>query len=154
MKNKKILLSVTALTLAVAGAVWYGGNKVFAANGMGHAAVVSTLSEKLGVPEDKVTAAFDSIESERQATRVAEQKTQLDKAVSAGVITQEQEDKLVAKHAELQAAREKERTELEQWYTDNGIDQSKLSEYTGRGGMGMGQGMGRGMGGQGHMGGI
>ena len=151
MKNKKILLSVTALTLAVAGAVWYGGNKVLAANGMRHDAVVSTLSEKLGVPEDKVTAAFDSIETERQAARVVERKAQLDKAVTAGAITQEQEDKLVAKQAELQSAREKERTELEQWYKDNGIDQTKLSEYTGRGGMGMGKGMG---GGKGHMGGI
>ena len=150
MKNKKILLSVTALTLAVAGAVWYGGTKVLAANGAGHGAMVSTLSEKLGVPEDKVTAAFDSIQSERQAARVVERKTQLDKAVTAGVITQDQEDKLIAKHAELQADREKKRTEMEQWYKDNGIDQSKLSEYTGRGGMGMGKGMG----GQGHMRGI
>jgi hypothetical protein len=151
MKNKKILLSVTALTLAVAGAVWYGGNKVLAGNDIRHDAVVSTLSEKLGVSEDKVTAAFDSIQSERQTARVAERKTELDKAVTAGVITQEQEDKLIAKHAELQANREKERSDMEQWYKDNSIDQTKLSEYTGRGGMGMGKGMG---GGKGHMGGI
>jgi hypothetical protein len=151
MKNKKMMLSVIALTLAVAGVTWYGGSKVLAANNNGrHDAIVSTLSEKLGVSEDKVTEAFDSIESERHAAREAERKANLDKAVSAGVITQDQEDKLIAKVAEMRATREKGRADLEQWYKDNRIDTSKLSEYTGRGGMGMGKGMG----GRGHMGDI
>lgn len=150
MKNKKMMLSVIAMTLAVAGVTWYGGSKVLAANGVKHNEIVSSLSQKLGVSEDKVGEAFDSIESERQAAREAERKANLDKAVSAGVITQDQEEKLIAKEAEMRAAREKQRSELEQWYKDNGIDTSKLSEYTGHGGMGMGKGMG----GRGHMGDI
>jgi len=150
MKNKKLLLSVTALTLAVAGAVWYGGGKVLAANGAGHDAMVSTLSEKLGVSEDKVTAAFDSVEADHQAARVAEQKTQLDKAVADKVITQEQEDKLIAKKAELQTEREQKRVEMDKWFTDNGIDHDKIKTYMSEGGMGIGKGAG--MGGRGHMG--
>ncbi|MEI7792905.1 MAG: hypothetical protein WCI57_05475 [Candidatus Berkelbacteria bacterium] len=148
MKNKKLLLSVTALTLAVAGAVWYGGSKVMAANSTGHDAMVSTLSAKLGVSEDKVTAAFDSVEADQQAARAAEQKTQLDKAVTDKVITQDQEDKLIAKQAEVKAAQDKIQSDLKQWYTDNGIDQTKIAPYTGRGEMGGGKGMG----GRGHMG--
>ena len=151
MKNKKLLLSVTALTLAVAGAVWYGGSKVMAANGTGHDAMVSTLSEKLGVSDDKVTAAFDSIETEHRATRAVEQKTQLDKAVADKVITQEQEDKLIAKRAELQTEREQKRAEMDKWFTDNGIDHDKIKAYMSEGGMGMGKGAGMGGRGQ-HMG--
>ena len=132
------------MTLAVAGVAWYGGGKVLAANNTKHDAMVSTLSQKLGVSEDKVSAALDAAKSEQQAARDAERKSELDKAVTAGAITQDQETKLIAKEAELRAAEEKERVDLEQWYKDNGIDTSKLSNYTGRGGMG----------GKGHMGGI
>jgi len=139
--NKKVLIPTIALGLAIsAGAGW-------AATKAANSNMAQKLAEKLGVEQSTVSTALDSIQSERQAERQKEISDSLSKAVADGVITAEQKQAWQDKHTELQQKREQERAEYKQWLTDNGIDETKLHDYVGKGnGMsnGMGGGMGRG----------
>ncbi|KKR27662.1 MAG: hypothetical protein UT59_C0049G0009, partial [candidate division CPR2 bacterium GW2011_GWD1_39_7] len=74
-----------------------------------------------------------------------------DKAATDGVITSDQKQQILDKHIELQKQREEQRTAMEKWRTESGIDFDKLSEY-GIGGFGKGMGMGGPRGGHGGMG--
>lgn len=140
VKGKKYIFpAMIAVAAAIAGTLYATG--AFASYGDGPDNMASNLASKLGIEESKVTEAMDSIHTERQAERKAEISANLDKAVSAGVLTEEQKDKLVAKQDEMQQKQEALRTEMDQWYSDNGIDRDKLEEYGVRG---MGIGMGRG----------
>jgi len=126
--NKRILIPAIALGLIVAaGASWVATK---AANGLGNSKMAQTLSEKLGVDESTVTTALDEMREERQAKRQQEISDSLDKAVSDGVITAEQKQAWLDKQ-----------TEMQQWLKDNGIDESKLQSYLGKG---MAEGIGRG----------
>ena len=136
--NKKVLIPTIALGLAIsAGAGW-------AATRAANSNMAQKLSEKLGIEQSTVSTALDSIRSERQAERQQEISESLDKAVSDGVITAEQKQAWLDKQSELEKRREQERAEMQQWLTDNGIDESKLQSYLGKGMGGMGGGMGRG----------
>jgi hypothetical protein len=94
-----------------------------------------------------------------QAEREAEVKADLAQLVSDGKLTQAQADKINAKRAEIQKAREAlrdsdptktreemkaemdaKRTELETWAKDNGIDTEYLRYVMGHGGRGHGHG--------------
>lgn len=143
IKNAKYIIpAMIAVTAAIAGTVYATGAS--ASWGKGSAEMASSLATKLGVDQSKVTEAMDSIQTEQQTARKAEVSSKLDEAVTAGVITAEQKSALIAKQEEMQAKQEALRTEMEQWYTDNGIDTSKLEKY--------GVGRGIGMGGGGHKG--
>lgn len=136
--NKKVLIPTIALGLAVsAGAGW-------AATRAANSNMAQKLSEKLGIEQSTVSTALDSIKSERQAERQQEISESLDKAVSDGVITAEQKQAWLDKQTELEKQREQERVEMQQWLTDNGIDESKLQSYLSKGMGGMGGGMGHG----------
>lgn len=129
--NKKLLFPAIALGLAVsAGAGWMATR---AAN----SDMAQKLSEKLGIEQSTVSSALDSIQQDRQAERQQEISDQLDKAVSDGVITSEQKQAWLDKQSELEQKRQQERADMQQWLQDNGIDETKLKDY-------LGKGMGRG----------
>lgn len=92
---------------------------------------VASLAQKLNLSESQVQTAVDELRSSERQARQAQKSAQLDQAVTDGVITQEQKDKLVAKMQEEQATRQKNRSEMQTWMSDNGIDASKLREYMG-----------------------
>ena len=137
MEKKKYLIPVVAVAfvLTALGGAMAVGKQAFAANNNNMA---GELAEKLNVPEDEVSTAMDSIRGERHAERTAEISTNLDKAVTDGVITAEQKQKILDQQAKLKQQRE----ENEQWETDSGIDFDKLRDYH--------IGLGMGMGGRGH----
>jgi len=142
MKHKKIIIPAI-VAAAIAGTIYATG--AYASWGQGSDEMTTKIAEKLGVDASKVSEAMDQIRTEEQTARQAEVSANLEKAVTAGVITSEQKTALLAKQTEMQQKQEALRNEMEQWYTDNGIDESKLKEY-GIGGMGKGPGMGgRGM---------
>lgn len=87
------------------------------------------LAEKLNLDRVKVDSALNSIEEENFANRQAEGKTKLDQAVKDGVITADQEQKIIDRKKELHNERQKQRMELKQWISDNNIDTTKLREY-------------------------
>lgn len=141
MKYKNLLILAIIASAAIAGTVYATG--AYASWGTRGEEMTSKIAEKLGVDESKVSSAMDQIRQEEQTERHAEISSRLDNAVNDGVITSEQKTALVAKQEEMQQKQEALRTEMEQWYSDNGIDESKLGEY-GIGGMGYGKGMGMG----------
>lgn len=140
MKSKKLIMpAIVIAVMAIAGTIYATGAS--ASFGRNHEEMASTLAEKLGVEESKVTEAMDTMREDRQADRVKDVSENLDKAVTDGVITTDQKQAILDKQATLRAERQQHRTEMEQWYKDNGIDEEKVHDYIGRGnGMG-GRGM-------------
>lgn len=137
MKKQVIFPAIAIGTLALAGALWFGSSKVEAASTTTDT-LVEKIAQKFNLPQDQVQATFDEVHSEKQATRVAEQSTKLDQAVKDGVITQDQKDRIVAKMSEKRTERRAMRSEMQQWFKDNGIDETKLQSYLGGGREGMG----------------
>lgn len=136
--NRKFLIPTIALGLAIsAGAGW-------AATKAANSNMAQKLSEKLGIEQSTVSTALSSIQGERQVERQQEISDNLGKAVADGIITAEQKQAWQDKQAELEKRHEQERAEMKQWFTDNGVDESKLQSYLGKGMGGMGGGMGRG----------
>jgi len=147
MKNMKIIIPVIALAALILGTVGYSVNALAANTNAGrNTQRAQVLAEKLGVDQSKIETAMSEIRTERQAERKTEVASKLDKAVSEGAITAEQKQKILDKQAEIQGQMGQKRTEMQQWYKDNGIDFDKVHEYIGFGGNGQGNGEGRGMG--------
>lgn len=91
--------------------------------------IIQTLAKKLGIGQDKIQTAFDTIRNERRAQMENQFKNRLDQAVKNGEITNVQKKLIIAKHEELQKLRDLERqnrlnkrSELESWAKQNNID--------------------------------
>lgn len=141
MKKTKILIPAIALAIIATGAVFWSTSVIRAKAASNGQTMVQGLAEKLGIDQEKVSGAMDEIRTERQAAMQEKMKTKLDEAVKAGTITETQKEAILNKQTEMQAKREQERKENEQWLSDNGLDQSTLRDL----GLGMGRGMGGGM---------
>ncbi|HUP26215.1 MAG TPA: hypothetical protein VM124_01045 [Candidatus Limnocylindrales bacterium] len=102
--------------------------------------LIDKIAQKFNLNKSEVQAVFDEDKAARAAEMQAKQKERLDQAVKDGKLSQEQEDKIIAKLAELKAQRDAEgdslkdkteaerhtlkdqrRTELEQWAKANSI---------------------------------
>lgn len=140
--NKKVIIPVVTLALAsIVGIGAYSG-LASASNGNGNGPDVSSLAEKLGVPESKVEEAFTQMREERQAERQTELSENLDKAVADGKITAEQKQLILDKHNSIETEKRQRGQEMETWAEDNGIDMEALRDYgigRGFGGGGMGR---------------
>lgn len=151
----------TAIALTAAAGINLSQDVAQAANDTRSSSLIDRLSEKFNLNKDEVQAVFDTEQEARQQERQKEATdwltTRLDQAVTDGKITAAQKDLALKKHAEVQAqmettrditdrteqraARDKIRDELEQWATDNGIDEEIIRPARGEGrgekGMGM-----------------
>lgn len=132
---------IAALTLTLAGvatfqpapvsAHWFGADTTF----------VTKFAQKLGLGEDKVKVAVDSIKADHHAEMQKAMEDRLTQAVSEGKITDDQKQKILAKHKEMfeqkqkslesmkdmtpeerKEAMKKHHTELETWAKENNID--------------------------------
>jgi polyhydroxyalkanoate synthesis regulator phasin len=123
--------------------------------------LVDEIATKFNLNKSDVQAVFDSHRTEMQTQRETQVKDKLAQLVKDGKLTQDQSDKILAKHDEIQKARDAarasgttktraemrtemqaKRTELETWAKDNGIDTQYLRFVLGgpgfgHGGMGM-----------------
>ena len=95
--------------------------------------IISSLAKKLGIGEDKVQSAFDSIRSERQAQMQKLFEEKLNQAVKDGKITEAQKKLILAKHQEMQKNQEAnknkmqtQKKELLDWAKKNNIDTQYL----------------------------
>lgn len=161
MQANKILLGAT-VSAVVIGGVLMGSSRAFAQESTSAtnpmASLVQKIADKFGLNKDEVQGVFDQSRAEMQQTRQAEYETRLSQLVTDGKITEAQKQLILSKHAEMQAAREKEwgtmkdqtpaerkaametrRTALENWATQNGIDTQylQLGQSKGNGGRGM-----------------
>ncbi len=106
----------------------------------GQVNLIDKLVTKFNLSRADVQQVFDEDRAAHEADRQVEMKARLDQAVKDGKLTQDQEDKLIAKQQEMKAYMEtlKDKTEDErrtamkakmdefkQWITDNNIP----SEY-------------------------
>jgi hypothetical protein len=146
--NKKVIISAIVLGVVATGAiVWKTGiaSAHFGGSDENKDKMAEELAAKLNIGTDQVSAAFAQIRTEHQAERKAEVSTKLDQAVTDGVITVEQKQKILDKLAENQterlankAEKKQNKEEMKQWFSDNGIDADKIHSY-----IGFGQGKGR-----------
>lgn len=103
--------------------------------------IVDQLATRFHLNKADVQKVFDENQASRQAMHMQNEQTRLAALVKAGTLTQAQADKITAKLAEMQTERETDRTEmksltpaerhdkrevertaLQKWATDNGID--------------------------------
>ena len=153
-------MKLIGITAAIAIALSWGTTRSYAFGwgGINHTTLIERLVQKFGLKTADVQAVFDTVRSDRQAQMQQKMTGQLESLVKEGKITEAQKKLIVAKHAELQAQRDKEmesmkdlppeerrskmeahRTELETWAKENDIDwQYVLGSVRGRG-LGMGR---------------
>ncbi|MEI8061501.1 MAG: hypothetical protein WCG99_04420 [Candidatus Berkelbacteria bacterium] len=144
--NKKVIIPAIVLGLvATSAVVWKTGiaSAHFGGSQDNKDQMAQELAAKLNVSTDQVSTAFAQIRTEHQAERKIEVSTKLDQAVTDGVITADQKQKIVDKMAENQANRGnaqgqkgKNREAMDQWFSDNGMDSAKIHDYIGFGGRG------------------
>lgn len=163
MLSKKVLVPVLIVAVLGVGAV-FKVSLVQASTANRNSGLIQYLSQKLGIDQTKVQTVVDDYHTQRQAERQKEMTesytTYLDGLVKEGKITESQKTTLLAKHAEIQKTREatdwtgktpqerrtqmeNDRTSLETWAKQQGIDVSYLH-------FGLGKGFG-GRGGRGEM---
>jgi len=127
MQDKKLLiLSILGATLLFAGALWLKTNSVSAA---AYPSMIDKIAEKFNLNEDEVADVFNEMRLERQQERQKQMESGLDEAVQDGVITAEQKELLLNKHAEMQTEREEHRKEMQSWFENQGIDPQSLAPY-------------------------
>lgn len=100
--------------------------------------LVDKIAQKFNLKKSDVQAVFDQDRQEHEAQHQQQLKTRLDQAVKDGKLTQDQEDKLIAKLKELDSNRDslKDKTpeerhaamkskmdEFKQWLKDNNISE-------------------------------
>jgi len=139
MKNKKIIIPAIILGVVATGAIIWKTNIASAYFGNSEEnrdKMAEELAAKLNVDKDHVVASLEEIRAEHQVERKAKLVFNLDKAVADGVITAEQKqmilDKIVenqSQRQETQKKRQQKMTGMQQWFSDNGIDATKLKNY-------------------------
>lgn len=138
MQNRKMIVPVLALGILMGGAgVLATKNASAFFGGKNSDQMASDLASKLNVSKDSVTNAMNQIHDERRAEMQKAQDAKLDQAVKDGVITEEQKTKLIEKRNEMrtkmEAQQKANREEMDKWFSDNGIDQTKIQGYMGGG---------------------
>lgn len=121
MNKRNIVLTVFGLALI--GLLIFGASSVNAHwFGLNNSDAISNFAKKLGVGEDKVKQAFESMQTERQKEMRTVFEERLSQLVKDGKINEKQKQAILKKHDELQTKRNTERQELENWAKQNGID--------------------------------
>lgn len=148
--KKQLLVAGAVTTLGLAGltgiTVANAATEETSDNPM--SSLVAKIAEKFNLNQDEVQAVFDEQRDAMQAEREADFAERLSQAVTDGDLTQEQADKITAKRAELQEAREankdktgderreaieSERDALKTWAEENDIDLKWLMPGGGHG---------------------
>lgn len=175
--NKKIAISI--LTFAVIGTAAVSAKRVFAETDTStFPPMVQKLVEKFNLNADEVKTVLDEERQAQQEEMLTQYESMLDEAVGSGELTEDQKNLLLAKRQEWQdymstlapqggqangtdmesrrTEMDAKRDELEQWASDNGIDEKYLFMFgegrghggsgglNGQGGFGPGGGMGNG----------
>ncbi len=153
----KIAKSLILSAIAVGGLTFAGAGVIYAAspstsNPM--SGLVNAIAQKFNLNPSDVQQVFDQqrqqMQQQMQANLQQHEKTFLDQAVKNGKLTQDQEDKIIAKQQELQSfmqglqgkssadrqsAIKTEMSALAQWAKDNNIPHQYLRMGFGRGPM-------------------
>lgn len=126
---------MTLISLLAVGMI---GSRVAYAEEAGYSLpIVEKISETFGLNEDEVQAVFDAARDERKERRQMGREERLAQAVADGVITDEQRQALENKRQEMfderEAERAQHREEMQEWLTNQGINEETLRQYGGMG---------------------
>lgn len=136
MTKKTLLLTAGAAVIGLSS--FAGVTAIHAASSTANhdQSIVALLASKFNLKQADVQAVFDQEHQTEEASRQAEAKTRLDAAVTAGKLTQAQENLITTKQTEVKtfmdslegetpserkAAIAKEMASLKEWATDNSI---------------------------------
>jgi len=132
--NKKLIAVILALGV-IASVGYFGPSYILASeDNPVHASLVSRIAQKFNLKESDVEAVFDAVHDERVETMKAVREEKLNQAVKDGVITEAQKNALLLKMKEHMEERAQNREEMQKWFSDNGIDHTKLAKYLNVGG--------------------
>lgn len=148
----KRTIGMAAAVAALGAGVW--GTTAFAATPQGNQNRMSNLTNALAtrfnLNQSDVQKFFDDQHANNEASRIANEKSQLNQAVTNGKITQAQEDLIIAKHTEIktfmdslkgktnteiEAAIKNQKASLKTWANSNNIPEQFIR--FGMGGPGM-----------------
>lgn len=137
--NKKVFLILPIFAILAGGLLF--STKAIAEGNNNSSSLVQKIADKFGLKKEDVQTVFDQERQDRQAEMQAKYKSQLDQFVKDGKITEDQKQLILAKHKELQASRqsnmgsmrnltveerktamEKQKSDLESWAKEKGID--------------------------------
>jgi hypothetical protein len=155
LKNK-ILVAGAATAVGLSGLAGFGMVSAESANtNDGTSGLVDKLVSKFNLDKDEVQKVFDADRAEHEVNREKEQGKKLQSLVDEGTITASQKTAIEAKLKELKATRdtnkvsmkdltqderkvkmEQQRSSLEAWAKEQGIDLTKLGGVFMRGGFG------------------
>lgn len=143
---KKQTLAIVLALGVIASVGYFGRSYVMAGdtNPM-HDSLITKIAQKFNLKEADVEAVFESVRDERQEEMKANRQEKLSQAVKDGVITEAQKHTLLSKMEEHFNERRENREEMQNWYKEQGIDETKLREFLRPTSRGDGRGMGRGM---------
>jgi hypothetical protein len=129
--NTKLIvptLGVAALALVSA-----AGLKAVRAESDSSPPFVQKLAERFGLNEDEVQSFFDEQRQERWQEMENLRSERLNQAVEDGAITEEQKQALIDKWQEVQTEKDQHREEMQNWFQEQGIDETTLMPYIGYG---------------------
>lgn len=155
--NKKGRIIIPAVALSMMLGV--GAQNIYAADDAQPTSLITKIAQKFNLSEDDLKTVFEEDRQERQKVMQARYEEMLATAVKNGEITEEQKQLIIAKNAEIKAAREaqmeedknlsdderkakmeehreemeKEREALEAWAKENGIEMKYLMMRGGHG---------------------
>lgn len=154
--NKKKLIAAAVASLGIATVVGVGTVGAQTQTGQ---TLADKIATKFNVNKNDVQQVIDQDHEDHRTQMEQKYETRLQQAVTAGKLTTEQKDKLIAKHKELESSRQADResfknkteaerkaamdakkAELEKWAKDNNVPIEYL--MPGRAGRGPGMGMG------------
>lgn len=140
VKINRNLITPSIVILAILLISIYGASHVSAGNEINRSGLISKIAQKFNLKESEVAEVFEQERMEMWQEKQNQREVNLNKAVGDGVITEDQKNKLLEKminwQAERFAQRVDHREEMQEWFTENGIDHEKLIPYMGRGGHG------------------
>jgi len=143
--TKKLLATILILGGMVS-AGYFGAGAIFADDESQRNTIVTKLAQKFNLNESEVEAVFQSVRDERQVEMQQQREKRLNDAVNDRVITDAQKNAILTKMQEHQEERGQNRQEMQNWFEEQGIDQTKLRDYLGFGGHGSRKGIGPGSG--------
>lgn len=138
--TKKLLATLLVLG-GMLSAGYFGVGAVMADDQNPHGVLVSRIADRFNLNEEDVEAVFTAVRDERQEEMKKQKEERLNQAVTDGVITENQKNTLLERMQEHQQERGQNREEMQNWFEEQGIDETKLRNYLGfdgRGEKGMG----------------
>jgi hypothetical protein len=130
--NKKILIPTIGLIAAI-GLGALGVSAVKADETTTYPPIVQKIAEKFGLNESDVQSVFDQERQDRINQMQQAREQRLEQAVTDGVINEDQKQAIIDKWSEMQKERQQKEADLQKWFQDQGIDETKLAPYMGFG---------------------